>query len=221
MSYTLGGVQIRVTLDHLKHHSTGEPPVLVLRPASLGEWSQWRRPEAAREQQMRASYLKRLAAAGLNELDVERAHTQMRAHADAAKQRSEIFAELAGREVAGEDVAALIADIQAQGEEAKGAWGDTVRLLMRLEDAPIDRVPDTLETTRHTLDFVQGCVTRIEGVSVQGVQLPWDDAALAQMGLTKGRVLEELLGAGEEALVLLYELATRVRYGLSEQEKKA
>jgi hypothetical protein len=121
MSYTLGGVQIRVTLDHLKHHSTGEPPVLVLRPASLGEWSQWRRPEAAREQQMRASYLKRLAAAGLNELDVERAHTQMRAHADAAKQRSEIFAELAGREVAGEDVAALIADIQAQGEEAKGA----------------------------------------------------------------------------------------------------
>lgn len=221
MGFELGGVLIPFELTHLKHHTTGSVPVVVLRPSTTGEWSLWRRPEAAREQRLRADYLKRLSLAGVTEAEVERAYTQMRAHEASAKERSRLLGELAQREAAGEDVAALIDEIDQEGKAAAAAWGEPVALMMRLEDVQTDREPETLETTRHTLHYVLSCVVRIDNVFSQGRPILWDDAELAKLGTTKAAVLEQLLGPGDEAIQILYQMATKIRYGLSEQEKKA
>jgi hypothetical protein len=221
MGFELGGVQIPFELAHLKHHTTGALPVMVLRPSTTGEWSLWRRPEAAREQRLRADYLKRLSLAGLTELEVERAYTQMKAHEAAAKDRGRLLGELAARKAAGEDVDALIDGIDQEGKAAAAAWGEPVALVMRLEDVQTDREPETLETTRHTFEYVLSCVVRIDNVFSQGRPILWDDAELLKLGTTKAAVLEELLGPGDEAIHVLYQMATKIRFGLSEQEKKA
>ena len=75
---TTGGPRLRYVCDHLRHPTTGESPVIVLKPAGFDLYSGWRRPEAAREQALRRRQHALYAAAGITAQEAMRPELPMR-----------------------------------------------------------------------------------------------------------------------------------------------
>lgn len=220
--FELGSITVRHELAHLKSTATGQAPVVVMRPADFALWSDWRRHEGPREQRLRARQLALYAAAEVTEQDVYKAHLQMTAASDLSLERADARGALLARAAAGEEVAAEIAELDAEEAASQTQWREAIELMAKLEGA-VPKVPplnETLETCRHTFDLVLACVVRIENVSAHGQPLVWTDAALSAAGLTREGVLLQLLG-GDGAPDRLYAMAHKVTQGLTDQEKKA
>lgn len=220
--FELGSVMVRHELAHLKSPTTGQAPVVVMRPADFALWSDWRRHEGPREQRLRARQLALYEAAGVTEQEVYKAHLQMTAASDLSLERADALALLKQRAEAGEDVAAEIAELDAEEAASQVQWREAIEMMAKLEAAVSKVAPlnETLETCRHTFELVLACVVRIEGVSAQGQPLVWQDGALSGVGLTRESVLLQLLG-GDGAPGRLYDMAYKITQGLTEQEKKA
>lgn len=219
---TTGGPRLRYVCNHLKHPTSGEPPVIVLKPAGFDLYSGWRRPEAAREQALRRRQHALYAAAGITAQEAAQAYLQMQSHSELAAERNEGLEALYARLEAGEAVQDEIDALQAEGEASAVAWQAALDVIAKIERAAVDLEPhaDTIDNTRHTFELVLACVDRVEGVSAGGQPIVWQDAALAQLGLTREVVLLKLLGA-EGGAQRLYDMAALVTQGLTDQEKKA
>lgn len=212
----------RYVCEHLKHPDSGTSPVVVLKPADFAAWSCWRRPEAQREQAFQTRLAALYRAAGVTPQEAAQAQLQATSYQELAQERAEGLEALDQRAQAGEDVADEIRELEAEDEASASAWKSALDVLARLEVAALElpRAPDTLDSVRHTFELVLGCIERVEGVTAGGKPLVWQDAALADLGLTREGVLSQLLGA-EGAVHRLYQMASLVTQGLSEQEKKA
>lgn len=213
---------------NLRHVLEGRPdqPVLVLREADTGEWTIWRKAEAAREASIAREHRERLKVAGLTEAEYLTARALVLGFRGQSDRLLADLEALALREEAGEDVEAERAQLTKEDDEeraAQAAWADAVNKTNAYHHAEgVEPHLDTLDTTRHSFELVLKCIMRIEGVTAGGGKpVIWDDRSLSDMGLTKERVLEHVLGPGISALNELYACVRKVTSGLSEDQKKA
>lgn len=213
---------------NLRHVLESRPgkPVLVLREADTSEWTIWRKLESAREAFMAREHRERLKVTGMTEAQYLQARAMVSAFSAKSDRLLAALEALALREEAGEDVAALRAKLTEEDEqehEAQGAWRDAVDQMAAYRNAEgVEPHQDTLDTTRHSFELVLKCIVRLDGVTAGGGKpVVWADGALSEMGLTKERVLEQLLGPGISALNELYACVRKVTTGLTEDQKKA
>lgn len=212
-----------VVLEHLRNATTGVCPVVAIRAASFGEWTQWRRAEGKREAARRARFLRSLEAVGLSEAEFTTLQVQAAAYKASASEVGAMLADLAAAAQEGQDVAEQIKALEERSESQREQWQAVLDKSQRWLDAVSadESANETLDDVRHTFELVLRLVQRVDGVTAGGRPVLWDDAALAEMGLTKSALLERLLGAGQTAFSALYTLADAATRGLTDLEKKA
>lgn len=212
-------------LRHVLESRPGQP-VLVLREADTSEWTIWRKLESAREASMAREHRERLKVTGMSEAQFLQDRALVLAFNSKSDRLLAALEALALREEAGEDVTherAKLTEEDDQESEARRVWGEAVDRMAAYRNAEgVEPHQDTLDTTRHSFELVLKCIVRLEGVTAGGGKpVVWADGALSEMGLTKERVLEQLLGPGISALNELYACVRKVTTGLTEDQKKA
>lgn len=207
----------RYAFAHLKNDA-GEAPALVLRQATSAEWLDWRREEMLRAQRQRRQHLARLKALGWTEVTFAEHQDAHAAHMERSTAHMEQLEALHQREVAGADVSAERADAERRfNEEILPAFDATAQELQRYNDLVSAEESERAQDVEHTLRLVLTCATDLEGVTSGGERVVWS----ALDDPTRRQVLDTLLGPGHTGLAALYQLATLVVQGLTDQQKKA